>query len=92
MSMMEERQFMKLTEDGTEGETMKIDWTSLSQEDKKILASIGVKEPKKRKKKSTKKYTNLKDKGVPIQIQRNIFCCHSGIHYILCSKGTRFKG
>jgi hypothetical protein len=51
-----------------------IDWSCLSQEDRKVLSKLGFKPPKKVRKVSTVKYTNLKDKGVPIQIQRNIFC------------------
>lgn len=56
-------------------DTINVDWSSLSPEDKKILNSIGFKEPKKKRKRKPKQFTNLKDKGVPVEIQRNIFCC-----------------
>ena len=56
-------------------ETIDIDWSSLTPKDKKVLASLGFKEPKKKRNRKPVRYTNLKDKGVPIQIQRNIFCC-----------------
>jgi len=60
-------------------ETINIDWGSLTPKDKKILASIGFKEPKKKRKRKPAQYINLKDKGVPIEIQRNIscYCCKS---------------
>lgn len=51
-----------------------IDWSKQTEANKAILLSLGFKPPKKRRKASPK-HTNLKDKGVPIKIQRNIYCC-----------------
>ena len=56
---------------------MNINWQTLTKEEINILLSIGIKKPKKVRKKPTKKFTNLKDKGVPVKVQRNIscYCC-----------------
>ena len=56
-------------------EIINVDWSQLTPEDKEVLLTLGFKEPKKKRKRKPTQYTNLKDKGVPVQIQRNIFCC-----------------
>lgn len=54
--------------------TISINWEVQTKENIEILLKLGFKKPKKRKKASSK-HTNLKDKGVPIKVQRNISCC-----------------
>lgn len=51
-----------------------IDWNSQTLKNQKILLSLGFKKPKKVRNRKLLQYTNLKDKGVPVQIQRNISC------------------
>ena len=53
--------------------TININWKNQTAENIKILASLGFKPPKKRRK-AAPKHTNLKETGVPIQIQRRISC------------------
>lgn len=56
--------------------TIEIDWTIQTEENKRILLSLGFKPAKKvvKKRDKAKQTVTLRDKNVPIQIRRNIFC------------------